>query len=111
MTVVTAQGPRVLAVLAQRVARLPEPGHSSYRAVGRAGPVILVISGAARSDSFTYYAAFAGPNQGAAAGWLLDGNFQQRADIHGRQDGHPGIRNTLPTWAPSSTAPLIRPVR
>jgi len=47
MTVVTAQGPRVLAVLAQLVARLPKPGHSGYRAAGRAGPVILVISGAA----------------------------------------------------------------
>jgi hypothetical protein len=113
MTVVTAQGPRVLAVLAQRVARLPEPGHSSYRAVGRAVPVILIISGGARSDSFTVLRRLrrAEPEgcRRAATRW----NVQQRADIHSRRDGHPvHPQHTAHLGVIIDRAPaLIRPVR
>ena len=61
MTMVTARGIGYLLLSLSGSPMHPSPASPRYRAAGPAGPVILVTSGAARSDGFTCYAAFAGP--------------------------------------------------
>jgi hypothetical protein len=75
----------------------PSPAYIRYGATGPTGPVILVTSGAARSDGFTCYAAFDGAElRGCCRGSYSTGVFSSGRTFMGAEMILQGIGNTLP---------------
>jgi hypothetical protein len=106
MTVVTAQGYLVPVVLAQRVARLPEPARHQVRrrrSRGAGDPGhpwcrprrrLHLLRGRRRARL-----------RGLPPGGYLMRVFSPGRIFYGRRDDPPGHRNTLPPGTPSSAAP------
>lgn len=70
--------------------------------------MILVTSGAARSDGFTRYAAFPGPSYGGCPGGCPMGMSSNGRIFTGAEMILPGVRNTLSTWGTVISSPLPR---